>query len=387
MSTTAPTRRTLQTIAVGVGALTGAAVGGGLAVAAWFARAVLTPDQRRPDDVQVLAVGPDVVTLAATPETVVPGRYGLWLDGGEGHARVGEVLEQDEQAVVRRLVALDSGRLRPGPARWNQYYYWDTPRVSLGVAHRDVTVPGEDGPLPAWLVEPERSNGRWAVLVHGRGAQREECLRAVPTLRRLGYTCLVVSYRNDVGAPPAPDGRYTLGLSEWRDLEAAMRYAIDHGARRLVLVGWSMGGAIILQTLARSVVSEAVEAVVLDSPVVDWGDVLSHHARVHHLPRMLGAAGTSMMGRRSTTRLLGVHDPVDVPATNWVARAHELHHRLLLQVSVDDEFVPAGPALSLAQVRPDLVTLERWHTARHCKEWNLDPARWERSVEQFLETP
>ncbi|MDQ2756560.1 MAG: alpha/beta hydrolase [Actinomycetota bacterium] len=384
MSTSAPTRRALRFVAVGVGVATGAAVGGGLAAAAHFARTVLTPDARRPDDVQVLAVGADTVTLEATADTVVPGRYGLWLDGGAGHARVDEVVDQDARAVVRRLVATDRGRLRPGGARWNQYWHWDSPRVSLGIAHRDVAVPGEDGPLPAWLVEPERANGRWAVLVHGRGALREECLRAVPTLRRLGYTCLVIAYRNDIGAPPAPDGRYNLGLSEWRDLEAAMLYAVDHGARGLVLGGWSMGGAIILQTLHRSPVSDVVEAVVLDSPVVDWGDVLAHHARLHHLPRVLEVAGTTMMGRRSTRRLVGVHDPVDVAATNWVARADELTHPMLVQVSVDDEFVPAGPALALAAVRPDVVTLERWDTARHCKEWNLDPGRWERSVAEFL---
>jgi len=384
MSTSAPTRRALQTAAVGVGAVTGAAVGGGLAAAAWFARSVLTPDPRRPDDVHVLAVGPDTVTFGAAAETVVPGLYGLWLDGGEGHARVGEVVEQDAHAVVRRLVATDRGRLRPGGARWNQYWYWDSPRVSLGIAHHDVTVVGEDGPLPAWLVEPERSNGRWAVLVHGRGALREECLRAVPTLRRLGYTCLVLSYRNDIGAPSAPDGRYNLGLSEWRDLEAAMLYAVEHGARGLVLGGWSMGGAIILQTLHRSTVGDVVEAVLLDSPVVDWGDVISHHARLHHLPRVLEVAGTTMMGRRGARRLVGVHDPVDVAATNWVTRADELTHRMLLQVSVDDEFVPAGPALTLAAIRPDVVTLERWDTARHCKEWNLDPSRWEESVTDFL---
>jgi hypothetical protein len=51
---------------------------------------------------------------------------------------------------------------------------------------------------------------------------------------------------------------------------------------------------------------------------------------------------------------------------------------------VADEFVPAGPSLALAAARPDLVTLEPWDTARHCKEWNLDPGRWERVLADFL---
>ena len=75
---------------------------------------------------------------------------------------------------------------------------------------------------------------------------------------------------------------------------------------------------------------------------------------------------------------------MDVALTNWVARADEIRHRILIQHSVDDEFVPAGPSLALADARPDVVTLEPWHTARHCKEWNLDTIRWERVLAAFL---
>jgi len=367
-------------------AAVGVTLGGSLAGATIFARKVLTPDARRPDDTEVLDVDGDEVTLALTPETTVPGRYGLWLDGGSGHARVGDLVRRNDEAgtVVRELLSVDRGVLAPGPARWNQYYYWDSPARSLQLSTRDVEIESELGPMPAWLVEPENPNGRWAVLVHGRGARREECLRAVPTLRRLGYTSLVISYRNDLGAPPAPDGRYNLGLSEWRDVESAMLYAVQQGAEALVLGGWSMGGAIALQTLNRSWLSDLVEAVVLDAPVVDWGDVLAHHAQIHRVPAVFGRMGSHLMGRRATRRLAGVHDPVDVARTNWVARAQEIRHPILIQHSVDDEFVPVGPSWALAEARPDRVTLERWDTARHCKEWNLDPGRWERVLADFL---
>ena len=97
-------------------AVVGAAVGGSLATATYFARKVLTPDQRRPDDVRILAVDGDEVALAVSPETVVPGRYGLWLDGGAGHARVGDILRRNDAdraadsadsagTVVRRIIA------------------------------------------------------------------------------------------------------------------------------------------------------------------------------------------------------------------------------------------------------------------------------------------
>ncbi|WP_220432847.1 hypothetical protein, partial [Raoultella terrigena] len=64
--------------------------------------------------------------------------------------------------------------------------------------------------------------------------------------------------------------------------------------------------------------------------------------------------------------------------------AEELHHPMLLIHSRDDEFVPVGPSESLAQVRPDLITFEPWSLARHCKEWNVDPRRWNAVVADFV---
>jgi pimeloyl-ACP methyl ester carboxylesterase len=379
-------QKVLRVAGVSGAAVVGAAVSGSLATATYFARRVLTPDDRRPDDTEIIGVASDSVTLEVSPETVVPGRYGLWLDGGSGHARVGDILERDDEAgtVVRRLISVDRRELRPGPARWNSYFYWDDPWSSLGLPYRNVAVEGELGPMPAWLLEPGRPNSSWAILVHGRAARREEGVRALPSLLRLGYTCLVISYRNDATAPPAPDGRYNLGLSEWRDVESALEYACAAGARGIVLGGWSMGGAVILQTLKQTALGDRVRGVFLDAPVVDWVDVLAHHAKLHHVPPPLRDLGTLVMGRRATRRLVGVHDPVDVARTNWVARADEITHPILIQHSVDDEFVPVGPSLALAEARPDLVTLERWDTARHCKEWNLDSARWERVLADFL---
>jgi hypothetical protein len=57
---------------------------------------------------------------------------------------------------------------------------------------------------------------------------------------------------------------------------------------------------------------------------------------------------------------------------------------MLLIHSVDDEFVPIGPSERLAEARPDLVWFEPWETARHTKEWNTDPERWEIAVREFV---
>ena len=300
---------------------------------------------------------------------------------------MGAVLEVDEESgrVRRALEGIDTGQLRIGPARWNQYYFAGNPRDALGLPSRDVEIAAEIGTLAAWEVPPAgSSDGRWAILVHGRGARRDECLRAVPVLHELGYTALIPMYRNDIGAPESSDGRYSLGLSEWHDLEAALLYAVGQGAREIVLFGWSMGGAIVLQTLDRSWLSDRVRAVVLDAPVIDWADVLRHHGALNKIPGPIEKLSRSLIGHAWARRLVGVHEPIDVALTNWDQRADELNYRTLIIHSLDDEFVPVGPSASLAAKRPDLVRFEPWREARHTKEWNVDPERWDAVVRAFL---
>lgn len=377
-------------------AVTGVTLGllsaiGSLSLATYFARRIITPEHEKKDDTTVLAVHEHALTLRAEPHTLTPGDYGLWLDGGRGHARLGEVVSVDatsrrasEHTVTRALLGVDHGELRPGPARWNAYLYCGTPGSAHGLAYDDVLVASDVGDLPAWLVPGESGQRRWAILVHGRSARREEALRALPVLHRLGLSSLVPMYRNDVGAPSSIDGRYNLGLSEWRDIEAAIRYAVRHGARDVVLVGWSMGGAVVLQTLDRSELSGWVSQVVLDGPVIDWGDVISYQADLNRLYWPVGVLAKSLLGGRISRGLIGIAEPIDIAVTNWVQRAAELRHPMLLIHSVADDVVPYGPSKELADRRPELVRLALWDQALHCREWNTDPARWERLVADFL---
>ncbi|GMA39722.1 alpha/beta hydrolase family protein [Mobilicoccus caccae] len=281
---------------------------------------------------------------------------------------------------------VDIGTPAPGPARWTSHIFVGDPARSLGLPSRDVIVDGELGPLPAWVVDagPEAS-GTWAVLVHGRGAMREECLRAVPVLHEQGITCLVPSYRNDSLAPASPDGLIALGLTEWRDVDACIRYCLDQGASEVVLFGWSMGGAIVLQALEHSEHRDKIPGIVLDGPVIDWVEVIEHQARLRRLPRMLGGLVRALLGDRWASRLLvGAEQPLDLATTRWQVRADELDRPILLIHSRDDDVVPVGASVTLAGLRPDVVRFEPWDDARHVKEWNVDPDRWNAVVADFV---
>ena len=353
------------------------------AIAVYFARTVVTPPRRREEDVRVLDVTATTVTLSSTPDTRTPGEYSLWFSADTGHARIGEIIRSSDRSVTRVLLGVDFGDL--GSARAGRISGWVfLSPAELEYSWSEVKVQTELGPAPAWLVPADDDGGRWVIQVHGRAVNRREGLRAVPVFRDAGYSTLLISYRNDGEAPRSPDHRYALGDAEWRDVEAAMQYALDHGARSIVLMGWSMGGATVLQALTRSPLAAAVSGVVLDSPVVDWVTALSYQAGLNHLPPVVRGAVLTLLSRSWAGRITGQAAPIDLARLDLVARSAELRVPILLFHSDDDGFVPVDASAALAAARPDIVTFERFRIARHAKLWNYDRPRWNRAIEGWL---
>jgi len=347
---------------------------------------VVTPARRRADGVRVLGHDPAVpsVTLSSDPDTRLPGRYSFWFDHGRGHARVGEVLSDDGHRVVRSVEAVDAGDLASARRGRLGGWLWRTP-ADAGLPVVDVEVSTPVGPAPAWLVPaPGGTDGPWLISVHGRGVTRAETIRAAPAAHRAGWTSLLVSYRNDGEAPPSPDGRYALGDQEWRDVEAAMEHAVSSGATALVLMGWSMGGATVLQAVTRARHGERVVGVALESPVVDWRTTLRFQGRAMHVPRLVQELALRLLQSPAAARLGRRDGPIDLDRLDLVARADQLDVPVLLLHSDDDGFVPSTASHALAEARPDLVQLEVFAVARHTKIWNYDPERFERVIGEWL---
>jgi uncharacterized protein len=206
----------------------------------------------------------------------------------------------------------------------------------------------------------------------------------VPIFREAGFTSLVVSYRNDGEAPRSDDFRYALGDREWLDVDAAMRYAVSHGATELVLVGWSMGGATVLQALTRSTFGDRVAGVILESPVVDWIAALDFQVRVRRLPVLVRSFVILLFQKRWGRIFTGLAEPLDVDRLDFVTRARELDRPMLVLHSDDDGFVPSTASRALAVARPDIVTFEAFEIARHTKLWNYDRERWEGAIRAWL---
>ncbi|MGW8955126.1 alpha/beta hydrolase [Streptomyces sp. NPDC055709] len=323
----------------------------------------------------VHATGPGRITLTRSLSSLRPGTYGL--TGPAVHAVVGPVLDNVPHAadtIVRRLERVEHGSLDSGTkVRLTPQVHTGTPSSALGIDYEDVEIPGELGTLPGWFVPGARST--WIIAVHGLGATRDHTMNVMPFLTERRLPLLAVSYRGDPGAPASPDGLGHLGDSEWRDLDAAVRFAVRGGAERVILHGWSTGASMALHTAANSALRDRVAGLVLDSPVLDWETTLRALAAARRMPTaLLPLAVRAAQGRTGLhgDRLRAAADPavLRVPA--------------LVFHGPDDTIAPWGPSRELAARRPDLVSLQTVPHAPHASMWNADPARYEEALRRFL---
>ncbi|MFF4008108.1 alpha/beta hydrolase [Streptomyces sp. NPDC001717] len=372
MRTATATAAAVTTTLLGAGA---AAVAAGR----YAADAALRPEPGRPlpggARLTVHSTAAGRITLTRTLASLRPGTYGLTAPGV--HAVVGSVItgtEHDPDAVVRRLVGVTHGTLDPGTrVRITPQVHIGNPRTALGLDHADVDVPGELGALPAWFVPEDRDT--WVITVHGLGSSREHPMVVMPFLHRSRFPVLDLAYRGDLGAPASPDGIGHLGESEWRDVDAAIRYALRYGARRVILHGWSTGATMALHAAERSALADRISGLVLDSPVLDWHETLRRLAVARRTPAPVVPlavwAAEGRAGLRADRRPPG-SDP------------GALRIPVLIFHGPDDTIAPWEPSRRLAAARPDLVQLHTVDGVEHGAMWNADPAGYEEALRRFL---
>jgi len=317
------------------------------------------------------------------------GKHGLiGLRWDDGRALLGPVIT-DSQGGALRCVLPDVGVplvLPPaGAARVESEAYVatmdgdaaDRPPAVRGVSLVEVTFPAPSGQRLAYQAG---SDDDWVILVHGKGGTRDEGMRVVPALRALDLTVLSISYRNDPESILGERVQYDYGRSEWADLAAAVEYARGKDARRVVLYGYSMGGALIASYLERAAHrgDELPAAVVLDAPMLDLGATVER-----------GIEPTPVLGwfaepltRASEWRLRRDFDSAAY-VDSLVDVADDEGVPVLILHQRGDHIVPFGTSEQAAE-RSDSIALVEFAEPGHTRAWNDDPARYERRVTGFL---
>lgn len=348
------------------------AAGALLAASIYFSNSILqVPDYTTPVyDTPVLAVSGTSVTLKRMGSDTHPGEFQIEWSAGE--ALVGPILSSDQNAVTRQLLQKTAPLTTGTMIFWTRYVYTGQLRNSLGLPIREVQVPDSLGPMPAWYVPGRLST--WAILVHGRGASRDESLRAFAPLAQLGLPLLAISYRNDQGAPHSADNAGHLGDSEWQDLEAAVKYALAQGAQHIVLYGWSQGGAVVEVFMHHSSLTHVVQALVLDAPVLDWPATLAFQAQKMGAPGFLVGPAELVTSVRSGINFDDL-DQLNQPQPNVPILLFHGSADMSTPVSVSDAF---------ARAHPNLVTYIRVPGIDHTEAWNANPQLYDSELTAFL---
>jgi hypothetical protein len=326
--------------------------------------------------------GVQVVSLLRSPATSRPGRYGLVWQGG--NAMLGKILFETPSRIDRIVL---SGSLPPAGARAGMSgTYSPDPKTALGLNFSEVIVPTELGAAPAWFIPTDTKSqaalpgGTWAITVHGSSADRKQSLKFVPVLHRAGLSVLDISYRNDIGAPRSPDGLMHLGESEWRDLDAAVRFALSKGARHIVLYGGSMGGAIVLQFLTNSSNADRISAVLLEAPMLCVPRMIDYLGQIHHMPALETWSALQLTNWR-----LGF----DVHRIDVLQFPIKVHPPTLVLQDLKDEVMPLTVArafVSSSARNGWPIRYAEFPNAGHGEAWNSDAERCEGLISAFLRT-
>ncbi len=351
--------------------------------AAWYASSLLVDGmsiQDYSDDLPdtVVSVDEDSITLEMDTDPATDPRSvslaGVRFGGSDAYLQVGAVTDADGMTATRSVTAV-FGELPPAgsPARVEYDYYPQDPRVALGLDFTEVQIETPLGPSPAWFVPADGDT--WAIYSHGRGATRQEGLRMLETSHALGLPTLLVTFRDDLVGQPE-DGISNFGLTEWPDLEAAVQYALDNGAKDVVLLAGSTGGAISMSFLENSDLADAVVGMAFDAPVTSFGQTVDLNAAERGFPAPIIAVGKWITEQRVN---------IDFAETDYISRVGDLDVPTLIIHGTEDTTNPLEASEQFAAAAPDgVVTVDTVEDAEHIWAWNTDRDQFETALAEHL---
>ncbi|HCI85991.1 MAG TPA: hypothetical protein DHV68_04010 [Dehalococcoidia bacterium] len=350
----------------------------------WYFSSVLEEDGLRVDNdpgdflVKITGITDNTITLRQiksleTEENLAISA--LWgITNGESYGQLGDLISEDDGLITREFTLLE-GEFRPGTdARFERTPYPHDPYLAHELDYVEVFIEAPLGDIGAWLVEVD--SDAWVILVHGRTSNRDSSLKILDDLYELNVNSLTIDYRNDEDAPPSESGYYDFGVTEWEDLEAAVQYALDDGAQEIILVGYSMGGGVVVNYQLRSPLSQHTNALILEAPMLNFGRTVDKGAQERSVPYPITAVAKTLASFRFG---------VDWGAIDYLSRADEIDVPVLLMHGEEDDTVPLETSIEFAEALPNLVEFHAYPEVGHVAIWNWHPDEYEELVTEFIE--
>lgn len=362
-----------------VGDLSGVVVAASVATAFLAARKAIRPRPHK--RLVVLEATSETLTLPATQATLTPGQFAVWYDTAEtGHAVVGTIITRSAHSVTRTIERWRGRPLQAGDeVRWAGNVF--AVPGDLGLAFEEVLIDAPSGLRPAWYF-PAPSKTTWAIHVHGIHTTRISAVRSVPATHMLGMPSLVVTY----GGDPEGPGPHVAGFGqhEWRDVDAAVTYALNHGAECVLLVGWSMGATISLLLASFSNNRKSIAGLVLVSPALDWHAIIGAGLTRSSLPKWLRHLIFGLLSTPGVSSIVGLSRPLNRRLLRPGIALVDEGIPIAIIHSPGDTDSPIAASQDLAFKFPRRVTLDCFPAVPHQMEWNADAERFSSAVEALF---
>ena len=336
-------------------------------------------------DLSITAVAGGRVTITDTGSSDQMGQPGVQgIEWEDGYVTTDELVsstetESGDRTDIRTIVEGGTAPIVGTDVRLDPYSFPVDPNEAFGIPFETVRYNSDIDSFPAWFIEGGSTT--WAIIVHGKGADLTEALRTIPILNALDIPILVIHYRNDPGSAQDPSGYHQFGATEWKEVHAAVLYAEENGSADHILVGYSMGGAIVTSYLTQSPLRNRTRAVILDSPALDFEATIDYQASQTDLPLI----GTPIPDSLSSFAkwIASWRFDIDWDETNYLAKTGELHAPMLIFHGSADTSVPLATSQRMAQLRPDITTLVETE-ASHVRSWNESPEEYKSAIVDFL---
>ena len=243
-----------------------------------------------------------------------------------------------------------------------------TPDVAIGLPFRAVEIRADAGSIPAWQMG---SGNRWLVSIPADGGGTADGHRVAPAATRAGLTVLEVSPR------PRPDGTSIPYAGAWRDVHAAVRYAVRQGAEVVTLCAFGNGAVAVVQFLTESEFAEIVDSIILDGAPLDLNDTVTAGLKTAGIPGYLARLAKDVAAFR-----YDIHW-ADLDLTD---RLEESALPVLILQGADDGFARPEVARSFAERAGSQVRYTEVAGAAHLQAAEADPATYDAALLEFLTT-